>query len=91
MGNRFKCPDWDNPADFFMDMLSIESLNTYDSIEPSKTKTTEEVQLDYRKHIDFLWRNYENSKLKNDYQLRSNEVTPINEREFTRTTASWFE
>ena len=30
LGDFYKCPDWNNPADFFMDFLNIESIDTKD-------------------------------------------------------------
>ena len=30
LGDKFKCPEWLNPADFFMDMISIEGIETED-------------------------------------------------------------
>ena len=31
LGKDYICPDWNNPADFFMDLLSIDSIDTQDS------------------------------------------------------------
>jgi ATP-binding cassette subfamily G (WHITE) protein 1 len=29
LGDNYKCPEWNNPADFFMDLISIESIEPY--------------------------------------------------------------
>ena len=31
MGPKFACPSWNNPADFFMDMLSLDSIESEDA------------------------------------------------------------
>jgi hypothetical protein len=31
MGPKFACPSWNNPADFFMDMLSLDSIDSEDA------------------------------------------------------------
>ena len=31
MGRKFACPSWNNPADFFMDMLSLDSIESEDA------------------------------------------------------------
>lgn len=39
LGPQYQCPEWDNPADFFMDILSIESIPEEDNADPGKMKT----------------------------------------------------
>jgi len=29
LGDKYKCPELNNPADFFIDMLNIESIDIY--------------------------------------------------------------
>jgi len=62
-----ECPPRTNPADFFMNMMSIEALDDPD-VEDEKElkKRRTEVERDYKKHIDYLYTQYENSELKCD-------------------------
>jgi ATP-binding cassette, subfamily G (WHITE), eye pigment precursor transporter len=37
-GPKFACPSWNNPADFFMDMLSLDSIETEDAAGKPKPR-----------------------------------------------------
>ena len=47
LGDNYKCPEWNNPADFFMDMLSIESIDNTDAKDPQKYKTRDQIEEEY--------------------------------------------
>jgi hypothetical protein len=38
IGPKFACPSWNNPADFFMDMLSQESIENEDAAGKPKPR-----------------------------------------------------
>lgn len=56
LGPRYACPDWDNPADFFMEMMSIESVPETDGGKRYKTKL--EMVQEHQASIDFLYESY---------------------------------
>lgn len=75
---NFQCPDDANPADFFMNTMSIENVERVraqggENQNVSKSEILEE----YSKKIDFLHQSYEASKLKNDYTYKSPEAERI--------------
>ena len=73
-----KCPERTNPADYFMNMMSIEAMDeidTEDQEELKKTRTMMEV--DYKKKIAFLSDKYEDSDLKCDENSRHPEAKEI--------------
>ena len=35
---KFSCPSWNNPADFFMDMLSLDSIENEDAAGNAKPR-----------------------------------------------------
>ena len=43
LGPKYTCPEWNNPADFFMEMMSIESIDEVDQNDPRKFKTKLEI------------------------------------------------
>lgn len=63
-----------------MDLLSIEFVQ--DSDNGGKHK--EETLVAYSEHVAFLTKNYESSKLKNQYTYVSPLVSPFDEAEYTR-------
>lgn len=44
---NFKCPDLTNPADYFMSIMSIESLETDDDINEDKKIVEKRIQKIY--------------------------------------------
>lgn len=63
----YRCPDRTNPADYFMNMMSIEALddaNTDDNDELIRTKTM--IENNYKAKIIDLYEKYDQSELKND-------------------------
>lgn len=54
LGDRFRCPEWDNPADFFMDMISIESIETEDPRTPGRPRPESDIQDEYARSIQYF-------------------------------------
>jgi hypothetical protein len=73
----FSCPDNSNPADFFMFMMSIEAyeIDAEDKEEFIRRRT--EVEDNYKKKIDMLTAQYENSELRCDPDEVHPEVKPL--------------
>ncbi len=44
LGDKYKCPEFSNPADFFMDMLKIESIDKTDEKDPDIYKTRLQIE-----------------------------------------------
>jgi hypothetical protein len=52
LGPVFSCPSWNNPADFFMDMLSLDSIETED--KAGKVKSREIIHDEFNQRIAML-------------------------------------
>ena len=63
---NFKCPELTNPADYFMSIMSIESLETDDDINEDKKIVEKRIQQIYKERIEFFDKSYMESSLKND-------------------------
>ena len=63
---NFKCPELTNPADYFMSIMSIESLETDDDINEDKKIVEKRIQKIYKERIEFFDKSYLESSLKND-------------------------
>uniref|UniRef100_A0A7S3NLB8 ABC transporter domain-containing protein n=1 Tax=Euplotes crassus TaxID=5936 RepID=A0A7S3NLB8_EUPCR len=62
-----KCPERTNPADFFMNMMSIEALDEPDLEDEEELKKTRTmIEGDYKRKIGFLADRYESSELRCD-------------------------
>lgn len=60
----FQCPERTNPADFFMDTMSIEKYE-YDGEDPEElNKRKSQIEDDYNQKLKFLIDQYENSEFK---------------------------
>ena len=80
MGPKFACPSWNNPADFFMDMLSLDSIESEDIA--GKPKPRDLIVEEFNQRVGFLEYQYQQSELKNDYAYVSPEVGELDERQF---------
>lgn len=63
----YQCPEFTNPADYFMNIMSIESIemkDTDDAEELVRRKT--ELERDYQSKIKDFVEKYEQSELRND-------------------------
>lgn len=77
----FQCPDLSNPADFFMSMMSIESIEQDTMTEKGSVlinKNTIEDQ--YRELIELLVTKYHESEYVNDHKAVHPECHPIEDR-----------
>jgi ATP-binding cassette subfamily G (WHITE) protein 2 len=45
IGSQYSCPSWNNPADFFMDMLNIDSIDNED--DDGKLKPREAIEEEF--------------------------------------------
>jgi len=80
-----KCPERTNPADYFMNMMSIEALDEVDTEDPDeliKSKTM--IEESYKKKIDYLSEKYDSSELKNDENSRHPEATELGKNNETK-------
>lgn len=73
LGKNYACPEFNNPADFFMDMLSIDSIDT-DVCDTALVKTKQEVEEEFEQRINYLESNYQRSSLKNDCAYMSPDI-----------------
>jgi hypothetical protein len=80
MGSKFACPSWNNPADFFMDMLSLDSIESEDAA--GKPKSRDLIVEEFNQRVGFLEYQYQQSELKNDFAYVSPEVWELDERQF---------
>lgn len=79
-GIGFPCPELANPADYFMSIMSIESIE--DELDPSK------VQSIYDDRIKKFNDEYQKSELKNDpNSYDSNSLDKLDTSQFA--TTSW--
>jgi hypothetical protein len=80
---KLTCPSWNNPADFFMDILSLDSIES-DFVEGGLLpKTKEQILEEYRERIEFLEGAYQRSPLRNDYAHVSTEgIHALDEGQF---------
>ena len=74
----FQCPDLSNPADYFMTMMSIESIELEtQSATGSVFIDQDRIQEEYKKTIDLFDRKYRESDLKNDHTEIAPNLKPI--------------
>jgi ATP-binding cassette subfamily G (WHITE) protein 1 len=65
--NNYKCPELSNPADYFMSIMSIESIERPDSEDQDELmRSTREIANIYEERINTFSQQYQTSKLKND-------------------------
>ena len=62
----FECPSLTNPADYFMNMMSIEAYDDSEDEDDSNMRSHEQVEKEYNQKIDNLAQSYQKSELKND-------------------------
>ena len=80
-----KCPERTNPADYFMNMMSIEALDEVDTEDPDELKKSKTmIEESYKKKIDYLSEKYDSSELKNDENSRHPEATELGKNNETK-------
>lgn len=85
----FKCPELTNPSDFFMSIMSIESIE----VEKEGTMSPEELKAilpaEYEKRITHFDESYTKSDLKNDPSKLLVNVVPLNKTDRLSNRSSW--
>lgn len=67
-----RCPELSNPADFFMSMMSIESIDEEDTEDKQALLRSQSAIMEqYTEKIAYFDQCYNNSSLKNDYAFRA--------------------
>ena len=61
------CPELSNPADFFMSMMSIESIELDEQEKGNAVVDKEDIQKKYQEKIEFFVEKYEQGELCNDH------------------------
>lgn len=72
---RFVCPELSNPCDFFMSMMSKESIE-FDHEDGNID--ADEIERQYSEVIELLVSNYHKSELKNDHNVEHKDCQQIN-------------
>jgi hypothetical protein len=79
-GIGFQVPQLSNPADYFMSIMSIESIERAD-VDPTDKAAVEkafkDVQTTYDQRIKLFNDSYNESNLKNDPDQMATDITPI--------------
>jgi ABC-type multidrug transport system permease subunit len=86
----YKCPDGTNPADFFMNMMSIEAyedVDNDDADELARSKTM--IEESYKAKIIDMYEKYEQSELRSDPDDMHPEVEPIKATTDKKTGANF--
>ena len=92
-GTTFSCPDLSNPADYFMSMMSIESIDKKDFNEDEDEKISQSqlfIETTYKDRIEIFKNAYKNSDLMRDpYKLIEN-YSPVSQDSADIKQISWF-
>lgn len=88
---NYKCPELSNPADYFMGIMSIESIEKPDSDNIDEIKQSQHDVMDiYRQKIDFFSSSYLKSELKNDSKARDPRARELgSDDSAAQVKASW--
>jgi ATP-binding cassette, subfamily G (WHITE), eye pigment precursor transporter len=88
-GIGFKCPELTNPSDFFMSIMSIESIQ----VEKEGTMPPEELKailpVEYEKRIAHFDESYSKSELKNNAEEMLKGVVALTKQDRLSNRASW--
>jgi len=91
---NFKCPELSNPSDYFMSIMSIETIEQeeMDDGPDQGVDRSQTLQDIYQKRIDMFSRAYENSQLKNDPDVVDGSVVPLSstDQAHLSSDAGWF-
>jgi ATP-binding cassette, subfamily G (WHITE), eye pigment precursor transporter len=82
----YACPSQSNPADYFMNIISLEA-DIEDDL-PRKRRT--EMENNYKKRVAIMNSNYENSELKCDVESVHPEANPLHENKHQEYRAGFF-
>ena len=85
----FKCPELSNPADFFMSMMSKESIEFEKEDESGSANVDGEyIEQEYMKLIKFFDDQYKESELRCKHDVKHEECRAIS-ADFATNTAPW--
>jgi ABC-type multidrug transport system ATPase subunit len=84
----YKCPELSNPADYFMSIMSIESLEQDDE-EQKEPLTQADIQNNYIEKIKHFDSSYQNSNLRNDFNYNSPHVSKITDADINNQQVGW--
>lgn len=88
---NYRCPQLSNPADYFMQIMSIESIEKVDSADQSMLSQSEsDVLKKYAERIGFFSKQYEQSKLKNDCDFLEKSVRPLEDGSKIQTSSFFY-
>jgi len=84
----YKCPEMSNPADYFMSIMSYETIEQEldERAEEDRDLTTQEL---YAKKIKYFSDEYQKSNLKNDPNRLQDGLAPLNSSDIMQSDASW--
>ena len=73
------CPELSNPADFFMTMMSIESIELDKQAEEGASSylNKNDIEAEYQKKIDYFVESYENSALVNKHDEKAEGIREL--------------
>jgi len=88
---NYKCPELSNPADYFMSIMSYETVEQEieaDEVAPEdRNKTPQEL---YAQRIKVFSNHYQSSELKNNPDTVMPGLQPIKDSDIVGSDASWF-
>lgn len=93
---NFKCPELSNPSDYFMSIMSFETIEQEalgDGKSPSKlAEQGKSLQELYQQRINTFSRSYEGSELRNDPTAMDATVQPLSKMDnsLINPDAGWF-
>lgn len=75
---NYRCPELSNPADYFMAIMSIETIEHEDTDDADALRESQRgVAEIYERKINEFSMNYERSALKNDPNVVDPDVVPL--------------
>ena len=91
LGEQYRCPELSNPADHFMSIMSIESVEVAEDLELDKNlvKSQDQVVAEYTQRIDYFSECYQKSDLKNNTKANFQGMQEINESDVQQNSAPW--
>jgi len=86
---NFTCPELSNPSDYFMSVMSVETIEQEVQENEQGNNDKKSIQQLYQERIDMFSDNYEKSELRNDPEAVANkQIAPITQAEQERINSS---